>query len=119
MIASAYAMHPANTTAGDLGAHLRRTQATNSEQHLQALLRAERSDLVRLLPRVILLLKSKSVGVNYAQLMRDLWFWGGQQKFAQSRWATSFWSEWQLAEAVDESADPTGMLPDAAEAEVE
>jgi CRISPR system Cascade subunit CasB len=54
----------------------------------------------------IRLAKSKSVGVNYAELYNDLYWWSKDADKKRIRWARDFWSPRR-----DEDAAPTPEVP--------
>ena len=82
-------------TAGNLGASLRRlageTDSKSIEMRFVALLNAETDELPNYLRQIIGLLKSKDVAVNWEQLFDDVRQWNSDNRYAQTRWARSFW----------------------------
>ena len=86
----------ARVYGGNFGAHLRQAvQQGVEEKSLQprvmALLEAHRDDLPVLLRHMVSFLKSKSVPLNWDQLLRDLLYWNAPSRFVQKQWADSFW----------------------------
>ena len=63
------------------------------EKHLNALLNAHRDDLPGHLRRVVSLLKSEGIPVNWAQLLSDIQFWSTEDHAVQHSWAKGFWIE--------------------------
>lgn len=61
------------------------------EKRLKALLNAHRDDLPEHLRRVVSLLKSKDIPVNWAQLLTDIQFWGSEDRSVQHNWSRGFW----------------------------
>jgi len=63
----------------------------STEKRLNALLNAHRDDLPEHLRRIMGLLKSKDVPVNWAQLLADAQQWGRDDRTVQHEWAKGFW----------------------------
>lgn len=95
-IASLFALHPASTSSGNLGDHLRRLAADEgnadaTERRFAQLLRMRRETLEPRLRQQINILKSKDTPVNWHQLFADLRYWDHPKHFVQRAWARSFW----------------------------
>lgn len=95
-IASLFALHPATTSSGNLGDHLRRLAADEgnadaTERRFAQLLRMRRETLEPRLRQHISILKSKDTPVNWHQLFADLRNWDHPKHFVQRAWARSFW----------------------------
>ncbi len=80
-------------TSGNLGASLRRLkdESDSIEKRFVALLNAEPDELPNYLRQIIGLLKSKAVAVNWEQLFDDVRQWNSDNRYVQTRWARSFW----------------------------
>lgn len=111
LVASLYAWHPmswhpAEGERSDLGASLRalasQGEGSGVERRFVALLNSHPDDLPNHLRRIVGLLKSKQVAVDWAQLLSDLMRWGSDSREVQKRWAASFWGSWNS----DERAGP-------------
>lgn len=80
---------------GDLGRSVRQlsseTGSDSIERRFVALLDAEPDDLHYYLRQMISLLKANSVAVNWTELFKDIRAWGSESRYAQKKWARSFW----------------------------
>lgn len=61
------------------------------EKRLNALLNADSDNLQDHLRRIISLLKTKDVPVNWTQLLHDIQHWDAESRFVQHEWAKGFW----------------------------
>lgn len=61
------------------------------EARFEALLNSHPEDLPEHLRRIIGLLRSKEVPVNWARLLHDLRQWGWGNRIVQREWARAFW----------------------------
>ena len=96
MIASLFALHPASTSKGNLGDHLRRLTADEgnadaTERRFVQLLRMRRETLEPRLRQQISILKSQDIRINWHQLFADLRNWDHPKRFVQRHWAGAFW----------------------------
>ena len=95
MIASLFALHPAPAATGNMGRHCRtldpQLENDATERRFVQLLRMRRETLEPRLRQQISILKSKDIPVNWHQLMADLRSWDDSKRYAQRRWARSFW----------------------------
>ena len=66
------------------------SKLTPTERRFQHLLAAERSELPARVLRLILMVKSESIPVNYTRLQTDMTYWGDRVK---QEWASSFWAQ--------------------------
>lgn len=100
-IAGLFAMHPEETGSGNFGAtclEIKRKRAeklsddklTPTERRFQHLLAAEREEIQGRVLRMILMVKSQGIPVNYEQLENDVRFWNDRTK---TEWASSFWAQ--------------------------
>lgn len=71
----------------------------STERRLNALLNSHRDDLADRLRRIIALLKSKDVPVNWAQFLRDLQQWDTESRSVQHTWAKGFWIQKQASDS--------------------
>lgn len=107
----------ADSTGGNMGKSLRalveqqvaagsdRDNAEKAiEKRLNALLNAHRDDLTEHLRRIVALLKSKDVSVNWAQLLHDISGWDWDNRTVQHVWARGFWVQ-QRKEAMDQKQE--------------
>ena len=101
-VAGLYATHPEETENGNLGSTClfmdrERNEKSNNDKKLttmerrfQHLLAAEKgNELCQRVLRMIIRAKAEGVRINYAQLEKDLHYWGDRTKI---EWATSFWT---------------------------
>ncbi len=61
------------------------------DRRFQALLNANRDQLPFRLRQIISLLKAADVGVDWAQLMRDIRHWESASRYIQKRWAKDYY----------------------------
>ena len=99
MVASLFALHPENWKHGDdgvtnFGASFRRLAAESGsiESRFTALLNANHEELAVHLRHAVSLMRSKSIPVDWAQLLRDIQFWNAESRAVQRDWARAFWS---------------------------
>lgn len=71
-----------------------------------ALLASHPDDLPEHLRHGVSLLRSGGVGVDWAQLLRDLGWWDSDDRFVQQRWAREFWA--RAAPLADSPQAPHG-----------
>jgi|GEM_PF-470650 len=100
-VAGCFALHPENTSEGNLGTTLRRIaiQRGSSEDALKVY----KSRLFRLigcstalelcshLRSVVQLARSAAIPINYHQLLKDLLHWDRKARRIRLRWAAEFW----------------------------
>jgi CRISPR system Cascade subunit CasB len=104
LVAALFAWHPTTRTEGlpsNLGAslallveeHRRATgeMPASVEARVEALLDSHPEDLPEHLRRVIGLLKTKEIPVDWAQLLHDIRRWSWESRAAQRDWARAFW----------------------------
>ena len=101
LAASLFATHPVSWEAGgnertNLGASFARLAAQDpagesTEKRFASLLNSHSDDLPQHLRHAVTLLKSKSVPIDYAQLLHDIQSWGWESRAAQREWARAFW----------------------------
>ncbi len=86
---AAFATHPKNTTTGNLGDSLKKTEL--SEGRFKRIISCDsRAELCESLPGLIRFLKAKGVPVNYRQLYLDMGWWEGKYP-PKLKWAAAFW----------------------------
>jgi len=94
LVAALFATHSDESTRG-MGAALREvTRITDSksvEQRFVALLDADREQVATHLRYAVQLCKSKSVGIDYNRLLKDMLQWNNPARHTQLRWAREFW----------------------------
>lgn len=100
-VASLFALHPhdwapAEGARGhDLGASFaalrRKLDSPSVERRFVALLNSHQDDLDTHLRTAVSLLASHEIAIDYAQLLRDLNYWGHPERRVQRSWARSFW----------------------------
>ncbi|MEO1637156.1 MAG: type I-E CRISPR-associated protein Cse2/CasB [Cyanobacteria bacterium J06631_9] len=87
-------INPDNTNT--FGDSARRLTADNSsggpERRFRALLDTSLEDLSSPLTAIVRLMKSKSISLNYPQLLVDLCRWEHSDQYVQDKWARAFWS---------------------------
>lgn len=96
IVAALFALHPMNTTSGNMGNHLGRLRGKNDtalERRFGALLAAHEEELDVYLRQAITLLKQQDIAVNWLQLFRDISAWSHPDRQARARraWANSFY----------------------------
>ncbi|MDP8243567.1 MAG: type I-E CRISPR-associated protein Cse2/CasB [Candidatus Hinthialibacter antarcticus] len=97
LVASLFALHDEHQTIGNLGASFHSIwmdaeKSSSLEKRFVNLLNANREELPGRLRHAVSLLKSKGVGVDYAQLLDDLRWWDSDRRTVQEQWARSFWA---------------------------
>lgn len=111
LVASLLGMHPENVEAGNLGSTLWQIHCKlgkddkTTERRLVVLLNANYADLPHRLRHAVGLAQSKSVPINYGQLLGDLRHWNDESRWVQRQWAAEFWTG---PEAETEEAATTG-----------
>jgi CRISPR type I-E-associated protein CasB/Cse2 len=83
--------------SGDVGAALRRAKqiknARGLDRRIEILLDADETQLAFRLRQAIHFMKSCGVRVNFPLLLQDLLYWTHPDRFVQSQWAQSYFSE--------------------------
>lgn len=96
LVASLFALHPAEGGSGNLGAAFARLRASDrtesTEKRFLALLNCHRDDLTNHVRQAVCLLKSKEIPVNWDQLIEDLLNWDNPDRLVQKDWAKSYWT---------------------------
>lgn len=94
LVATLFPLADGSRRRVDLGDSLRRAGSPQAElqvrRRLEALLDADSAQLPLRLRRVICLLRSRNVGVAWAQLLDDLLRWDHPEHPVQRRWARSY-----------------------------
>lgn len=80
------------------------------ERRLVALLNAHPDEVDRHLRHAVSLLKSKEIGIDWAQLLRDVQEWGYEDRGVQKAWARAFWGSGRTVDA-DAAPEPTEVTP--------
>lgn len=62
------------------------------ELRFQAVLKAHEDEVPDHLRRLVQLLRSEGIPVDWAQLLRDVLFWSDGDRRVQRRWARDFWA---------------------------
>ena len=112
IIAPLFALHPMNTSSGNMGDHLRRLRGKNDEaleRRFGVLLAAHEEELDVYLRQAITMLKQQETPVNWLQLFGDINAWSHPDGQARVRraWANSFYRR-AAPEATDnEPSDST------------
>jgi len=115
LIAPLFALHPDEGGSGNMGDHFRgmcepgQDPAPNVERRFMALLGCDPADLDDVLRQAVTLLKSKSMPVNWHELVRDVLDWKHpneeRRTRVQRKWSRAFWRTQPSAPAAD--SDPT------------
>jgi CRISPR type I-E-associated protein CasB/Cse2 len=103
-IAALFAMHPVmwdGVEGGrwrcNFGASMRRlrevTASDGPERRMVALLNSDADNLAEHLRRIVALLRSEDVPVDWSQLTYDLLAWNYPSREVQRRWASAFWGQ--------------------------
>ena len=113
IVASLFALHQGNWTSSESGrptnlgasfARLKReTDSDSIERRFIAMLNCDADDLPQHLRHAISLLKSHEVKVDFAQLLRDLRWWGSDRRTVQRQWARSFWGRGEVTESAEDA----------------
>jgi CRISPR system Cascade subunit CasB len=111
LIAPLFALHPDEGGAGNMGNHFRdvcepgQDLPPNVERRFMALLASDPADLDDVLRQAVTLLKSKSVPVNWHELVRDVLDWKHpneeRRTRVQRKWSRAFWRTRPPAPATD------------------
>ena len=92
IVAGLFAYHPEEIKNGNMGATCRTLQTGHNsfDGRFRRLLVCDRDEICERLRPVIFAAKAKGVGINYEQLLVDLYRWNTNVK---ARWAREYWSE--------------------------
>jgi CRISPR system Cascade subunit CasB len=82
---------PAESFGGSYGRMRTSDSSESLEKRFAALIDSHPDDLSDRLRHAVTLLRSKDVGINWKNLLRDLLGWSGDQRLVQRRWARDFW----------------------------
>jgi CRISPR system Cascade subunit CasB len=104
LVAALFAMHPLQwptrehpAGATNLGASFARLRsaanAAGVERRFTSVLNSDEEDLPQHLRQAVGLLRSGGVPVDYTALLRDIRWWGAENRPVQRRWARAFWRE--------------------------
>ena len=97
LIGTLFAYYPENIDRGNMGSHFRLAGPYGSvqEQHIEnqfsLLLSSDTQELSMRLQKVVDLLRSKVIKVNWAELFMDLLQWDAPGQPVQKKWANDFW----------------------------
>lgn len=80
------------------------TDSAGVERRMSALLACSFDDLSEHLRHAVSLLKSKSIPIDWARLIRDLRWWNTEDRRVQREWARAFWASTAKA-AHEETAE--------------
>lgn len=117
IIAPLYALHPQHDPQGTIGHHMRQlggdgTIPSAVERRFTTLLSTGNQELPEVLRQTVMLLKSRGIGVNWPQLLADL-FYGAQSEVQRSqvrrKWARDFWRERPSDQESAEGTDQTNI----------
>lgn len=113
LVGTLFAMHQTNwerksEEITNFGASV--VQLINSEnqdavdRRFTVLLNSDFEDLPQHLRQMIAMLKtgSRTIPVDWLQLIRDLRFWNNENKFVQLKWAKAFWANRNVPEPLNE-----------------
>ncbi|MHA1797632.1 MAG: type I-E CRISPR-associated protein Cse2/CasB [Candidatus Helarchaeota archaeon] len=64
----------------------------STEQRFMAILNSDPQDLPQYLKHAVSLLRSKKIGINWAELAYGIDHWNHHDKYIQAQWARDFWS---------------------------
>lgn len=98
LVASLFALHPKHDpnlrSLGESFSKLFRESSSpeSLEHRFTALLNADREELHIHLRHAVSLLKSKGIAINYAQLIRDIRWWGERGSGTRRTLARDFWT---------------------------
>lgn len=117
LVASLFALHQASWQTGsdaiqtNLGASLRQmaersANAAGVERRFVALLNSHMDDLPDHLRRIVMLLKTTEVPIDWMRLLYDIQQWNNTSRTVQRNWARAYWAE-SAALAVNDIADAT------------
>lgn len=81
------------------------------DRRMEALLDADRQQLPFRLRQIVRLAHANRVGVNWAQLLHDVIFWEGKERWVQKKWAMSYFASHGRD---DESPKPAAEEPEQA-----
>lgn len=95
-VAALFALHPLNSSEGNMGNHLKKLESPSdesspTERRFTQMLRLRRESLDARLRQHIQLLKANQIPVNWHQLHYDLRYWSHPDRFVQRQWAEAFW----------------------------
>ena len=97
LIGTLFAYYPENVDQGNMGSHFRvagpygSVQEQYIENQFSLLLSSDTQELSMRLQKVVNLLRSKAVKVNWAELFMDVLHWNAPGKPMQKKWANDFW----------------------------
>jgi CRISPR system Cascade subunit CasB len=120
-VASLFASHRLSWQPGDgrrltnLGVSFRRLagaegqdESEGAKRRFVALLNAHPEELDRHLRHAVSLLKAHEVGIDWAQLLRDVQRWDDEDRQVQLAWARGFWGGGRAAADPGDAADSPG-----------
>ncbi len=96
LVATLFAMHPKHRAEAGFGLALRNVSDNDSaEKRFMVLLNAHPDELDTHLRQCIGLLKTRDIGLDYAQLLDDILHWDHPDRYVQRRWAGDYWGKRQ------------------------
>ena len=111
LVAALFGLHPSIAEEGNMGAHFRRAAEKEgesqeaAERRFRGLLAAHPEDMPFHLRQAVSYLKSKEIPICWQQLLADLIYWGHPDKYAQRRWAGSYWAYQAKTENTEEQGE--------------
>ena len=123
LVAALFALHQGttgpNSTSADalrnnFGASFRlvadRSGSSSIEKRFLAVLSASREELDDHLRHAISLMRANNVGIDWAQLLRDLAGWNSPSRFVQRHWAQGYW-HMQTAQQTAGASSSSSAIP--------
>lgn len=106
-VGALFALHPQGGGSGSLGRAFGRlrSQSDSIEKRFQLVLACQEEDLFGHLIQIVSLLKSSSIPLDYARLLRDLTRTPWDERELQRRWARDFYQQNAYASQADSAAD--------------
>lgn len=114
LVAALFGRYPSTADApGNFGASCHEFQVRRAsdsfERRFVALLAADPASVGVHLRHAVSLLASESVPVDWAQLLRDLRWWGQSERRVQRKWAREFWKHTETPATGDQPAEAIGQ----------
>jgi CRISPR system Cascade subunit CasB len=109
-VAPLFALHPDKGGHGNFGASLAgiKDPSDSLEKRFVGLLDSHRDDLPEHLRHLVTLLRSKSVPVEWRQLLKDVQGWDHESRYVQKQWAKLFWTKRSADQPEEGAADEAG-----------
>jgi len=121
LTAALFALHPLpwpgatdprrSNLGGSLARLSRNVESDSVERRVVALLNSHSDDLPDHLRRIVALLKTHDIPVDWAQLLHDVQGWDWPSRSVQRAWARSFWADPGTADETEPATAGDALAP--------